>query len=216
MFAVFDTVQIAAGSADENIFRMPPVFGEKVTGKQVEFAPAAAAGLLFHPEEILDVRLLGAAFQTAGTVEWPDAFLQVMGELFRRGAIFGQVQVLDLPVHDPVCHRVDVVTGHVAAKTVRLDKRRAATHERIGDRDPLQVVRGVERLSKRHVAVFGENESAEQRAGPTGEPFVHGDDRAVVLLDLFFSQGKGSDEGDVEVFFYGHGKIVYFLGFAMS
>jgi hypothetical protein len=41
-----------------------------------------------------------------------------------------------------------------------------------------------------------------------GEPLVHRDDRPVILLDLLFPQGKGGDEGDVEVLFYGHGKVI--------
>ena len=37
---------------------------------------------------------------------------------------------------------------------------------------------------------------------------MDGDDWAVVLLDLLFPQGEGGNEGDVEMFFYGHGEVI--------
>ena len=83
MGSVFDAVQVAAGGADENILRMPPVFGQQVAGKQVEVMTAMAAGLIFHPEEILDVSFRGAAFQTLGAVEGADLRLQTTGKIFR-------------------------------------------------------------------------------------------------------------------------------------
>ncbi|MDO9264372.1 MAG: hypothetical protein Q7U02_10440 [Desulfosalsimonadaceae bacterium] len=154
MLAVFHSFQIAACRTDENVFRMPPVFGQKVTGKQVEFISAMAAGLFFHPEEILNVRLLGTAFQAEGTVKGADAFLYFVGKFFRRGAVFDQIKMLDLPVHNPVSHWINVITGHTATDTVRLDKRRSPAHERIGDGDSLQVIGGVKSLPERPVTVF--------------------------------------------------------------
>lgn len=113
--------------------------------------------------------------------------------------------MFDLPADDPVGHGVDVEAGNVAPHPVRLDQRGAAPHERVGDGDPFQVVGAVECLPERLVAVFGEQQTAKQCPRSPGKPLVHGDDRPVVLLDLLFPQGQVGDEGDVEVFFYGHG-----------
>ena len=37
---------------------------------------------------------------------------------------------------------------------------------------------------------------------------MDGNDRAVVLLNLFFPEGEGGDEGDIEMFFHGHGEVI--------
>lgn len=116
--------------------------------------------------------------------------------------------MLDFAVHDPVRHRVDVVADNVATDPVGLNEGRAATHEWVGDGDSLQVVGGVEGFPERPISEFGEDQPAKQRAWSPGEPLMNGDDRAVVLLDLFFPQGEGGDKGDVEMFFYGHGEVI--------
>ena len=84
MFSVFDAVQVAAGRADDHIFRMPLIFGQEVAGKQIDFMTAMAAGLLFDPEKILDVGLRGAAFQALRAVEGADLLLQAAGKVLRR------------------------------------------------------------------------------------------------------------------------------------
>lgn len=153
------------------------------------------------------MRLAGTALQAAGAVQAADLLFQGLHQAGGGSAVCHQVQMLDLAVDDPPGHGVDVVAQHVAPDPVGLDQRRAAPHEGVGDVDPLEVVGREEGLLERPVAEFGEEQSPEQGPRPTGEPLVHGDDRPIVLLDLFFAQGQGGDEGDVEVGFYGHGGL---------
>ena len=56
------------------------------------------------------------------------------------------------------------------------------------------------------VAEFRERQTAKQRTRASCEPLVNGDDRTVVLLDLFFSAGHRRDESYVEVGLDGHGR----------
>ena len=101
---------------------------------------AMVAGLLFDPEEILDVSLRGAAFQTSGAVEGAYLRLQAEGKIFRRFSVLSQIEMLDFTAHNPVGHRIDVIASHIATNAVSLDERRAAPHEGIGNGNSFQVV----------------------------------------------------------------------------
>jgi len=205
-------VQVAAGVTDQHVQRVALVLSQEIAGEEVERFAATAAIVLLHPEEIFDMCLIGAALEASGAVESADLLLHGRHQPGGGSAIGGQVQVFDLPVNDPPCHGVDVISQHVAPDPVGLDERGSAPHERIGNGDPLEVVSREERLLERPVAVLGEEQPPEQGPRPTCEPLVHGDDRPVVLLDLFFPQGQGGDERDVEVRFYGHGDLISLLG----
>lgn len=205
MLAVSHLVQVAAGVADHHVQRVAFVLGQQVAGEKVEPFPAVAALVLFHPEEVFHVGMVGAALVAGGAVEWADLLFQRLHQAGSGSAVRPKVQVLNLPVNDPPRHGVDVVPQHITPHPVGLDEGRAATHEGVGDGEPIEVISGEEGLLERLVAVFGEEQPPEQGPRPPGEPLVHGDDRPVVLLDLFFTQGQGGDEGDVEVGFYGHG-----------
>jgi hypothetical protein len=204
--AVFYLVQIAAGRADQHIQRVALVLGEQVTGEEVKIFVAVRAFLLLDPEEVFHVGLVGSALEAGGAVQVADLLLKCLHQLGCGFSVFLQVQVFDLAVDDPPRHGVDVVAQHVAPHPISLDQRGSAPHEGVCDGDSLEVIGGEKCFFKRPVAVFGEDQSPEQGSRTAGEPLVHGDDWPVVLLDLFFTQGQGGDEGDVEVLFYGHGR----------
>jgi hypothetical protein len=63
--------------------------------------------------------------------------------------------MLDLLLDDPVGHRVDVETDHVAANAVRFQQWRASPHERVGDLDSWEVIRPVKRLPQRAIRELG-------------------------------------------------------------
>ena len=155
------------------------------------------------------MRLAGTTLEAGGAVQIADLLLQRLHQLSCGFSVLLQVQIFDFPVYDPPGHGVDVVPQHVAPHPVGLNQRGPPTHEGVGDGDALEVVGGKEGLLKRTVAVFGEDQATEQGSRSAGEPLVYGDDGPVVLLDLFFLQGQGGDEGDVEVFFYGHGSLLF-------
>jgi hypothetical protein len=56
---------------------------------------------------------------------------------------------------------------------------------------------------------FGKDESPKEGAGPSGEPFVHRNQRAVVLLNLLLRQRKTSNKGNLEVAFNHAARVFY-------
>ena len=69
----------------------------------------------------------------------------------RRRSIGDQVEPGDFLAHDPVRHRVDVKTDHIAAEPVRLQERGAAARERIGHASTLERIGEKEALRERTV-----------------------------------------------------------------
>ena len=198
-------IQVAAGCTDQYIQRVALVLGQKITGKKIKIFMAMWAFLLLDPEEVFHMGLAGTALEAGGAVQIADLLLQCLHQLSCGFSVLLQVQIFDFAVDNPPGHGVDVKAQHVAPHPVGLDQRGPATHEGVGDGDALEVVGGEKGFFKRPVAVFGEDQPAEQGSRTAGEPLVYGDDWPVILLDLFFTQGQRGDEGDVEVFFYGHG-----------
>jgi hypothetical protein len=62
-----------------------------------------------------------------------------------------------------------------APDAVRFDQRRAAAHERIGDRQAGEIIRLEKHLGQRPVPEFRQNETPEQSPWPPREPFMDGD-----------------------------------------
>ena len=119
--------------------------------------------------------------------------------------------MFDLLLDDPIGHGVDVEPGDITAEPVGLYEWSAAAHEWIGDLDPLQTVCLVKGLPQGLVEKFGKQQASEQRPGSSGKPFVDGDNRPVVLLNLLFTQGEVGYEGDFKIFFY-HNQETFMAG----
>ena len=186
IFTVANAVQIAAGRANEDVFRVAFVLGQQVAGKKIELVPALVTGLLLDPEKIFYVGFAGAAFQTAGAVKRTGFVFERRHQSGGRLTVSRQIEMFDFPVDDPPGHGVDVIAQDVAAHPIGLNERGAAPHEGIGDGDTWKIVGGVEGLAERAVAVLGQNQPPEQCSRAPGEPLVHGNDGPVVLLDLLF------------------------------
>ena len=115
------------------------------------------------------------------------------------GPLVGRdVERLDCFADDPGGHRIDVEAFHVASDAVRLDERRSASHERVGDPKSREVIRAKVEILQATLAEFREQETAKQGARTAGEPFVNPDDRTVVLLDLLLAQRHLCDQRDIE------------------
>ena len=110
--------------------------------------------------------------------------------------------MLDFLLNDPVGHWVDVKSRSITAEPVGFYERRAATHEGIANFQPLEAVCRIKRLLKGFIEKFGKQQTAEQCAGSSGKPLVNRNNRPIILLNLFFAQGKVGYERDVEIFFY--------------
>ncbi|MGH7091014.1 MAG: hypothetical protein ACREFQ_19110, partial [Stellaceae bacterium] len=113
----------------------------------------------------------------------------------------------DFLSNDPCRHRVDVKTFDIATDSVRLDERSAAAHERIQHETARERVAFEEALRDGLIAELGQNQSPEQAAGPARKPFMHRDDRPIVLLDLLFLQGKRGDDWNVKLRFDRHRRV---------
>ncbi len=112
--------------------------------------------------------------------------------------------MLNLLPHDPVPHGVDVITDHVAAKTVGFKERGASAHERIEDGKAGKIVGRIKRVPERFVYEFRKDQPAKQRPRPPRKPLMHGDNGTIVLLNLLLAQSKRGDERYVEFLFDGH------------
>src|SRR5690606_7982829 len=77
-------------------------------------------------------------------------------------------------------------------------------HERVGYRPAGKVVRLEEPVPQRTVPELAQGQSTKEGARPTGKPFVDGDNRAVILLNLLLPQGQSGDEFYIKNFLYAH------------
>lgn len=89
--AITGFVQLAASGADNDIFGVPYVSGQRMAGKQVHRAAAIPAIYGFYPEEIFDFGLRTAAMEAFCFI-WKSYFpLQRLPEIFGRRAIGRQI-----------------------------------------------------------------------------------------------------------------------------
>ena len=192
--------QLATGMADEDIPRMPAILSEEIAGEQVDILSAAIAAQDLDPEEILHRHRIRAVNNATRGVEVSNLLLERRPQAGCRGAVGIEINVVELLADDPPRHRIDVETEDLAAQPVGLKDRSTAAHKRIGDADPVQPVRAIERLPQWGVGELRQQEPPEERARPPGEPFVDRDDWTIVLLNLLLPQGEVGDERNIEVF----------------
>jgi len=188
MVRIGNLVEIAARRAHHDIGCVPGVLGQYIARKEVEAFPSCRARPGLHPQEILNVGILSAGNGAARLVELADFVRKVIEQLTRLLPVSLEVDGIDLFVHDPRRHRIDIRPDDVAADPVGFEQWGSATHERIGNCHALEAVGTVICLLDRLAAEFREKQPAEQRSRPTRKPFVYGNDRAVILLNLLFTQ----------------------------
>ena len=184
---------------------MAGVAGDEIPGEQIDFGAAMLTVDRLDPEEVLHWHVRIAVERAVRDVRVSDLDRELVDESVGGVSVRGRVEVLDLFADHPRRHGIDVYAQHVAADPVRFEQRSSSPHEGIRDRTPGEVVGCEEGLGEWAVAEFGERQPAKQGARPAGEPLVNGDDRPVVLLDLFLSAGHRRDERYVEAGFDGHG-----------
>ena len=205
-------VEIAARWADQHVRCVSRVLRQHVAGEEVELLAAVPANPSFHPQEVFDVGVLSAGDGTPGLVEVPDLPRELVDQTRGFSRVGIEVDTVNLLADDPGSHRVDVRPDHVAANPVRLKERSAPAHKWIRDRDSLEAVGAEVRLLNRLAAKLGQEQPPEQRSGPTGEPLVDGDDRAVDLLNLLLPEGKRCNKLDAVVLLYRHRRLSYLIG----
>ena len=197
-------VQLAAARADKHVFRVAGILGEQVAGEQWDALAAGPAVDLLDPQEVFYRHVLVAVERAIRAVEGVELGLQAVQQLCRGGPVGRQVKMLDLLADDPGGHRIYVAAEHVAPEAVGLDQRRPSPHEGVRDALVGEIVRAEEKVLNGSAAEFREGERAEQGARPAGKPFVNGDDRPVVLLNLLFAQRELRDERDAEILLDAH------------
>jgi hypothetical protein len=130
-----------------------------------------------------------------------DFFFQVSHQALAAQTIRIQVEMLYLLPHDPIRHWIDILTNDITSETVGFEQRAASTHERIGYSEPLKIVCTIEGFLQGVLDKFGKQQTTEECSGTAGKPFVNGNNRPVVLLDLLFPQRQVGNEGHIEVTF---------------
>ena len=85
-----------------------------------------------------------AASQAGRAVKVANITLQFAAKCSRRFAVRVQIEVLDFLSHNPVGHGVDVTADNVATDPVCLHERCSATHKRVGDTKPSEIVTLIE------------------------------------------------------------------------
>jgi hypothetical protein len=173
---------------------MPYIAGKKITREKIHNFPATLAFDSFHPQKVLDMGFLVAADNTLCPIQVPYIFFEFATQRISRFIIGGQIKMLNLLPYDPVGHGIDVETDNVAADSIRFQKRRSSPHERVGNPDFREIIRIVKRFFQRLIGKLRQQKPPKQRARPASKPFVDCDERAIVLLNLFFPQSKVSDK----------------------
>src|SRR5437879_368476 len=69
-------VELAAGTAGEDVCWVADVLGEEIVGEEVNRLGTLLAGKRLDPEEIFDMGLIGAALETPSAVEGTDLFIE--------------------------------------------------------------------------------------------------------------------------------------------
>ena len=198
VLVIFDLIQVATPGTDEDIGGMSPVLRQHVTRKEIEHRPAFLAWEGLNPDEVLHMSLWRPAYNACRPVKSTDPFLQIGPEPPCGSGVRIRIEVVHLLFDDPIGHRVDVVADHFASHAVRLYERGASAHKGVKDRGAGEILVLEELISQISCNKLGEEKTAKERAGPSGEPFVDGDDGPVVLLNLFLVQGQISDKRDIE------------------
>jgi hypothetical protein len=117
-----------------------------------------------------------------------DFFFQVSHQALAAQTIRIQVEMLYLLPHDPIRHWIDILTNDITSETV-------------GYSEPLKIVCTIEGFLQGVLDKFGKQQTTEECSGTAGKPFVNGNNRPVVLLDLLFPQRQVGNEGHIEVTF---------------
>jgi hypothetical protein len=201
---VGNLVELTAVGTDQNVLRVSRVIGNEVAGEEIDVLAASCTVEHLDPQEILHRHVGIAVERASGAIAGADVALQRRQQRVGCLAVDAKIKVLDLFADDPRRHRVDIESEHVAADAVSLQEGGAAAHEGIGDNSLGKIVCDKIALGKRTLGELGEYQAAEEGAGAAGKPFMDGDDRSVILLDLLLLERQSGDQGDIEACFNGH------------
>jgi hypothetical protein len=116
------------------------VLCQKESGEEVEFMTTTRTSAGLDPEEVLDVRVWRRTPEATGTIQPADLLLQNTGNT-RSGLLVGpKIEILYCLTHDPIGHGIDVEANDITSNPIGLNERRAASHEGIGNPDPLEIM----------------------------------------------------------------------------
>jgi hypothetical protein len=195
---ILDLIQIATPGTDEDIGWMSPVLCQHVTWKEIEQRAAFLAGHGLNPNEVLNMSLWRPTHNACRPVHSADPFVQIGLEPPCGSGVCIRIEIVHLLFDDPIGHGVDVPADHLASHAVRLYERGASAHKGVKDPGAGEILVLEELISQISCNKLGEEKAAKERARPSGEPFVDGDDGPVVLLNLFLVQGQISDKRNIE------------------
>ena len=140
----------------------------------------------------------GPTYNARRPVQSADPFLQIGPESPCGSSVCVRIEVVHLLLDHPIGHGVDIIADHIASHAVSFYEGGASAHKGVKDLSAGEILALEELISQISFDELGKEKTAKEGARPSGEPFVDGDDRPVVLLNLFLVQGQISDKRDIE------------------
>lgn len=200
MPAILRFKDLSAMSAGEDICGMANVLGDQMAGKEIMILSTRSAAHRLDPKKILRLRQL-AGFWTGRLKEVPDLLPQMSAQCHRRFGVCGEIKILNFLPHDPPRHWIDIGGRDRAPQAVRFDHRCPSAHERIEDMLVAKMMGAKEGLFDCLPTEFRQQQRPKKRSGSPRKPLMDGDQRTVILLNLFFRQRHPRDKGNLEIAF---------------
>jgi hypothetical protein len=135
---------------------------------------------------------------TFSCVEVSNLVTDLRDDAVRSARELFQIDWLDRLPNQPVRDRIDITADHAKTESQCFKNSGAAAHKRISD-DTLDVIAAPIRFIQWCVGKLRQHQTAEYASWPASEPFVDADNWSIRLLDLLLAEGKGRDEGRIEL-----------------
>ena len=113
---VVDIIQFAATMANQDVFRVTRVIGNKIAGKQVYRKSTSIAVCCLDPKKVFDRNVTVTKERAVGSIGGADLLSQRLNQRTRGRAIGFQIQVFNLFANNPRSHWIDVKSLHVATE----------------------------------------------------------------------------------------------------
>ena len=198
---VLHLIKIAAFRTDKDIFRMTRICGHQISGKQINLSTAMNARRNLHPKKIFNMGVSCAAQGAFCSVKMADLGFKIKTQVPCGIGVTGKVQVFNLLFNNPKGHWIDVKTGDITAHPVCFQNGNAPSHEGVRNMETVKMMGPVINFFEMPLAKLGQNKSPKQGSGTSGKPFMNSNNRAVVLLNLFFTARQIRNKGDFKLLF---------------
>ena len=115
--------------------------GDQVAGEKADVFATCLTLDRLNPQEIFNMGQCAAAFKASGSIQVSDFVFKVLSQVLRLTPIGVEIDMFQLPLDDPVSHRVDIVPNDVTPDPVGLNQGDSAPHERIRNPESFKSIR---------------------------------------------------------------------------